>query len=72
MKNKVLNRKQLTWLGIAWFIGISLLILAMTDVFREPFFEGANTLPIILIVLSAATLISKIINYKNSKSDQDL
>jgi hypothetical protein len=71
MKNKALNGKQIVWLTIAWFIGISLLVLAMTDLFREPFFQRSNTFVLILIAVSSFTMAMRIVKYKNTRSQQD-
>ncbi|RYY64751.1 MAG: hypothetical protein EOO12_08820 [Chitinophagaceae bacterium] len=67
-----LSRKQLVLFGSLWLVGVALLIVAQTDLFRESLFQRKN-LSVFLLVLLAPTsmLLAQVVAYRKRKQRND-
>lgn len=62
------TKKQLVLVGTLWFIGIFLLILAITYHFTKSFFGNVNLMLFFLMLGSTATFAKVLLNYFKMKN----
>jgi hypothetical protein len=57
------TKRHILLVGLLWFSGVALSILAMTDVFKENLFQSKNTMMIIVQMIATIVYIKIVKNY---------
>lgn len=69
------TKTQIILIAVFWFIGVLLLVLATTDLFRESMLQQKYLMTNLLLVGSTITFGSFLVNFfgdqRNNKSTQD-
>ena len=60
---KFISKKAVVILGMIWFVGFTLLTLAITDLFTESFFQ-ARYLPIYLLMFGPAAVATVLVYWR--------
>jgi hypothetical protein len=65
------TKKQMILTNLVWLTGITLMILSMTDLFKENPFKSKNIMLFFLIIIATITEIKVTYNYfKNQTSNK--
>jgi len=66
------TKKTLVIFGSLWFVGVSLLILAASDLFRESIFKNGNIILGLLVIMSTISTTKLFLRYyRNKKSNTE-
>lgn len=60
------TKKQLLLVIITWFIGSSLLVLSVTDLFTESFFQKEYIMMYFILIGSSYTTFKVFVNYRKN------
>ncbi|WP_226389083.1 hypothetical protein [Penaeicola halotolerans] len=60
---------NLIWVVLLWFVGNSLSVIAMTDLFRESLFQSRFALLYFIMISSTIVMLVVVINYFRNKTN---
>ncbi len=63
------TKKQLILFTVIWLVGVFLLTISITDLFRETFFQKSNLIIYIMIITSAIATIKLHLNYRKNSAN---